>query len=169
MARASSGSRAHTARQRRITQDLALDRLTLADSDWLARASAGMMKLDPATPDAVLVRKIAFRYRPGKLGIADAYDAVEDLFAPYAALGAAIEPRDEWDIVDEEDEVTALANLGPSASFAEAMRGAMLRQRRLPDGVDLAVDAIVTFDAEASDLAAAALHWLTLALRARDA
>lgn len=169
MGRASSGSRAHAARQRRITQDLALDRLTLADSDWLVRASAGMLKLDPVTRDAVLVRKIAFRYRPGKLGIADAYDAVEDLFAPYAALGAAIEPRDEWDIVDEEDEVTALANLGPSASFAEAMRGAMLRQRRLPDGVDLAVDAVVTFDAEASDLAAAALHWLTLALRARDA
>jgi hypothetical protein len=48
------------------------------------------------------------------------------------------------------------------------MRRTMLRQRRLADGVDLAVDATVCFDAEASDLAAAALHWLTLGLRARE-
>lgn len=168
MGRASSGSRAQLARQRRITQDLVLDRLTLADSDWLLRASAGMMKIEPAAADAVTVRKIAFRYRPGKLGIADAYDAVEDLFAPFAALGAIVEPRDDWDIVDEEQEANALAGLGPTASFAEAMRGAMLRQRRLADGVDLAVDAVVSFDAEASDLGAAALHWLTLGLRARE-
>lgn len=164
----STGSRSQAARQRRITQDLVLERLTLVDSDWLLRTSAAMMKLNPAAQDAVLVRRIAFRYRPGKMGIADALDAVEDLFAPFAALGATIEPREDWDIVDEDAEAGALAALGNSASFAEAMRGALLRQRRLADGVDLAVDAVVSFDAEASDLAAAALHWLTLGLRARE-
>ncbi|HEX9038225.1 MAG TPA: hypothetical protein VF808_14680 [Ktedonobacterales bacterium] len=168
MGRSSSGSRAQSLRQRRITQDLVLDRLTLVDSEWLARASAGMMKIEPAANDAVHVRKIAFRYRPGKMGIADALDAVEDLFGPFAALGAAIEARDDWEIVDEDMEVGALSTLGPSTSFADAMRGAMLRQRRLPDGVDLAVDAVVTFDAEVSDLGAGALHWLTLGLRARE-
>ncbi len=168
MGRSPGGLRGQAPRQRRITQDLVLERLTLADSDWLLRTSAGMMKLEPAARDAVLVRKIAFRYRPGKMGIADALDAVDDLFAPFAALGAIIEPRDDWEIVDEEAEASVLAALGPSASFTEAMRGAMLRQRRLADGVDLAVDAVVTFDAEVSDLAAAALHWLTLGLRARE-
>ncbi|HEU0027809.1 MAG TPA: hypothetical protein VFQ25_11895 [Ktedonobacterales bacterium] len=168
MGRSSTGSRGQAKRQRRITQDLVLERLTLEDSDWLLRTSAGMMKLEPAARDAVLVRRIAFRYRPGKMGIADALDAVEDLFAPFAALGAVIEPRDDWEIIDEEAEAGALASLGPSASFAEAMRRTMLRQRRMPDGVDLIVDAVVTFDAEVSDLAAAALHWLTLGLRARE-
>jgi hypothetical protein len=168
MGRSTAGSRGQAARQRRITQDLVLDRLTLEDSDWLLRTSAKMMALQPAARDAVSVRKIAFRYRPGKMGIADALDGVEDLFAPFAALGASVEPRDDWEIVDEEAEADALATLGPSASFAEAMRRTMLRQRRLPDTIDLAVDAIVTFDAEASDLAAAALHWLTLGLRARE-
>lgn len=168
MGRSSMGSRGQALRQRRITQDLVLERLTLADSDWLLRTSASMMKLEPAVRDAVLVRRIAFRYRPGKIGIADALDAVDDLFAPFAALGATIESRDDWEIVDEEAEAGALAALGPSASFTEAMRGALLRQRRLADGVDLAVDAVVSFDAEASDLAAAALHWLTLGLRARE-
>ncbi len=168
MGRSSTGSRGQVTRQRRITQDLVLERLTLVDSDWLLRTSAGMMNLKPAAHDAVLVHKIAFRYRPGRMGIADALDAVENLFEPFVALGATVEPRDDWEIVDEEDEAGALAALGPSASFAEAMRGAMLRQRRLADGVDLAVDAVVSFDAEAGDLAAAALHWLTLALRARE-
>ena len=168
MGRSSTGARGPAARQRRITQDLVLERLTLEDSDWLLRTSAGMMKLEPAARDAVLVRKIAFRYRPGKLGIADALDAVEDLFAPFAALGAVIESRDDWEIIDEDVEAGALAALGPSASFAEAMRRTMLRQRRMPDGVDLIVDAVVTFDAEVSDLAGAALHWLTLGLRARE-
>jgi hypothetical protein len=167
MGRSTAGLRGQAARQRRITQDLVLERLTLADSDWLLRTSAGMMKLEPAARDAVQVHKIAFRYRPGRMGIADALDAVEDLFAPFAALGATIESRDNWQIVDEEAEANMLASLGPSASFAEAMRGAMLRQRRLADGVDLAVDAVISFDAEVSDLAAAALHWLTLGLRAR--
>lgn len=168
MGHSTTSSRNQPARQRRITQDLILDRLTLEDSDWLLRTSAKMMALQPATRDAVLVRKIAFRYRPGKMGIADALDAVEDLFAPFAALGATIEPRDDWEIVDEEAEADALASLGPTASFADAMRRTMLRQRRLVDGVDLAVEAIVTFDAEASDLAAAALHWLALGLRAHE-
>ncbi len=168
MGRSSMGSRGQATRQRRITQDLVLERLTLADSDWLLRTSASMMKLEPAVRDAVLVRRIAFRYRPGKMGIADALDAVDDLFAPFAALGATIESRDDWEIVDEEAEAGALAALGPSASFTEAMRGALLRQRRLADGIDIAVDAVVSFDAEASDLAAAALHWLTLGLRARE-
>ena len=168
MGRSSIGSRGQASRPRRITQDLVLERLTLADSDWLLRTSASMMKLEPAVRDAVLVRRIAFRYRPGKMGIADALDAVDDLFSPFAALGATIESRDDWEIVDEEAEAGALAALGPSASFTEAMRGALLRQRRLADGVDLAVDAVVSFDAEASDLAAAALHWLTLGLRARE-
>jgi hypothetical protein len=168
MGRSSTGSRGQAQRQRRITQDLVLERLTLEDSDWLLRTSAGMMKLEPAARDAVLVRRIAFRYRPGKMGIADALDAVEDLFAPFAALGAVIEPRDDWEIIDEDAEAGALASLGPSASFAEAMRRTMLRQRRMPDGVDLIVDAVVTFDAEVSDLAGGALHWLTLGLRARE-
>ena len=168
MGRSSAGSRGQATRQRRITQDLVLERLTLADSDWLLRTSAVMMTLQPTMRDAVRIRRISFRYRPGRMGIADALDAVEDLFSPFAALGATIEPRDDWEIVDEEAEAGALAALGPSASFAEDMRGAMLRQRRLTDGVDLAVDAIASFDAEASDLTAAALHWLTLGLRARE-
>jgi hypothetical protein len=114
------------------------------------------------------VRDIALRYRPGRLGIADALDATEELFASLAAAGAMIEPRHRWEIVDDEDEGLTLTANGSPRSFAEAMRLHQLRAKRLPDDVDLSVDAVLIVDAAADDIAAAAIFWLALALPAHD-
>jgi len=102
------------------------------------------------------------------LGIADALDATEELFAPFAAAGATIEPRHRWEIVDDEDEGLTLTANGSPRSFAEAMRLHQLRAKRLPDEVDLSVDAVLIVDAAADDPAAAAIFWLALALPSHD-
>ncbi|HEY7975343.1 MAG TPA: hypothetical protein VID72_08380, partial [Ktedonobacterales bacterium] len=82
--------------------------------------------------------------------------------------GATVEPRHRWDIVDDEDEGMLLTANGSPRSFAEAMRLRQLRAKRLPDQIDLSVDAVLVIDAPADDIAAAAIFWLSLALPAHD-
>ncbi|HEX8983239.1 MAG TPA: hypothetical protein VF792_10745 [Ktedonobacterales bacterium] len=160
--RFSGGQNSH--QQRRIQETVTLSGLTIAEGEWLMSITPGLLGEGRATPDAVSVRGIALRYRPGKLGIADALDATEELFAPLAAGGATIEPRHRWDIVDDEDEGLLLTTNGSPRSFAEAMRLRQLRAKGLPDDVDLSVDAVIVVDASADDTAAATLFWLALAL-----
>lgn len=154
--------------QRRIQESVTLSGLTISEGEWLAQLTPGLVGSTRATPDAVIVREIALRYRPGHLGIADALDATEEIFASFAAAGASIEPRHRWEIVDDEDEALTLTANGGPRSFADAMRLRQLRAKRLPDELDLAVDAVLVVDAAADDLAAAAMFWLALALPAHD-
>jgi len=154
--------------QRRIQETVTLSALTIGEGEWLAALTPGLVGSTRATPDAVTVRDIALRYRPGRMGIADALDATEAIFAPFAAAGATIEPRHRWEIIDDEDEVLALTANGAPRSFADAMRLRQLRARRLPDEIDLTVDAVLVVDAAADDIAAAALFWLALALPEHD-
>ena len=154
--------------QRRIQETVTLSGLTIGEGEWLAQLTPGLVGSAHATPDAVCVRDIALRYRPGRLGIADALDATDELFAALAAAGASIEPRHRWEIVDDEDEGLTLTANGSPRSFAEAMRLHQLRAKRLPDDVDLSVDAVLIVDAAADDIAAAAIFWLALALPAHD-
>ena len=154
--------------QRRIQETVTLSGLTIAEGEWLALLTPGLVGAVRATPDAISVRDIALRYRPGRLGIADALDATEEIFASFATAGATIEPRHRWEIVDDEDEGLTLTPNGSPRSFAEAMRLRQLRAKRLPDDIDLAVDAILVVDAAADDLASAAMFWLALALPDHD-
>jgi hypothetical protein len=154
--------------QRRIQETVTLAGLTIAEGEWLAQLTPGLVGAARAAQDAVCVRDVALRYRPGRLGIADALDATEELFAAFAAAGAIIEPRHRWEIVDDEDEGLTLTANGSPRSFAEAMRLHQLRAKRLPDDVDLSVDAVLIVDAAADDIAAAAIFWLALALPAHD-
>lgn len=154
--------------QRRIQETVTLSGLTIAEGEWLARLTPALVGARQAGQDAICVREVALRYRPGRLGIADALDATEEIFAPFAAAGASIEPRHRWEIVDDEDEGLTLTANGSPRSFAEAMRLHQLRAKRMPDHVDLSVDAVFIVDAAADDLAAAALFWLALALPAHD-
>jgi hypothetical protein len=154
--------------QRRIQETVTLSGLTIAEGEWLAQLTSGLTGAATAGQDAICVRDIALRYRPGRLGIADALDATEELFAPFATAGASIEPRHRWEIVDDEDEGLTLSANGSPRSFAEAMRLHQLRAKRLPDDVDLSVDAVLIVDAAADDIAAAAIFWLALALPAHD-
>ncbi|HEY8323604.1 MAG: hypothetical protein ACHQ1E_03715 [Ktedonobacterales bacterium] len=153
---------------RRIQETVTLSGLTIGEGEWLARHAPGLVGSSQAGQDAICVRDIALRYRPGRLGIADALDATEEIFAPFAAAGANIEPRHRWEIVDDEDEGLTLTANGSPRSFAEAMRLHQLRAKRMPDHVDLSVDAVLVVDAAADDLAAAALFWLALALPNHD-
>jgi hypothetical protein len=153
---------------RRIQETVTLAALTIAEGEWLAELVPSLIGDARATQDAITVRDIALRYRPGRLGIADALDATEELFAPLAAAGATVEPRHRWDIVDDEDEGMLLTANGSPRSFAEAMRLRQLRAKRLPDQIDLSVDAVLVIDAPADDIAAAAIFWLSLALPAHD-
>lgn len=154
--------------QRRIQETVTLAGLTIAEGEWLAQLTPGLIGATRAAQDAISVRDIALRYRPGRLGIADALDATEEIFAPLAASGAIVDPRHRWEIVDDEDEGLTLTANGSPRSFAEAMRLHQLRAKRLPDDIDLSVDAILIVDAAADDIAAAALFWLALALPAHD-
>lgn len=154
--------------QRRIQETVTLSGLTIAEGEWLAQHTPGLVGSTCAAQDAISVRDIALRYRPGRLGIADALDATEELFAPLSSAGAIIEPRHRWEIVDDEDEGLTLTANGSPRSFAEAMRLHQLHAKRLPDEVDLSVDAVLVVDAAADDLAAAAIFWLALALPAHD-
>ncbi len=153
---------------RRIQETVTLSGLSIGEGEWLALLTPGLVGAVRATPDAVTVRDIALRYRPGHMGIADALDATEDIFASFAAAGATIDPRHRWEIVDDEDEGLTLSANGSPRSFAEAMRLRQLRAKRLPDDIDLAVDAVLVVDASADDLAAAAMFWLALALPDHD-
>ena len=154
--------------QRRIQESVTLSGLTIGEGEWLAHLTPGLVGSVRATPDAVIVRDVALRYRPGRLGIADALDATEAIFASFAAAGATIEPRHRWEIVDDEDEALMLTSNGGPRSFADAMRLRELRSRRLPDDIDLSVDAVLVVDAAADDLAAGAMFWLSLALHSHD-
>ncbi|HEX8998137.1 MAG TPA: hypothetical protein VF812_19090 [Ktedonobacterales bacterium] len=166
--RQNGGSASPQHQQRRIQETVTLSGLTIAEGEWLARLAPELTGTACASQDAVSVRDIALRYRPGRLGIADALDATEEIFAPLAAAGASVEPRHRWEIVDDEDEGLTLTANGSPRSFAEAMRLHQLRAKRLPDEVDLSVDAIMVVDAAADDIAAAAIFWLALALPAHD-
>lgn len=154
--------------QRRIQETVTLAGLTIGEGEWLAQLTPDLIGSSRATRDAIMLRDIALRYRPGRMGIADALDATEQIFAPLAAAGATVEPRHRWEIVDDEDEGLMLTANGSPRSFAEAMRLRQLRAKRLPDDVDLSVDAILVVDAAADDIAAAAIFWLALALPAHD-
>lgn len=153
---------------RRIQETVTLEGLTIGDGEWLAQVAPALVGSAQAARDAATIREIALRYRPGRLGIADALDATEAIFAPLAAAGAVVEPRARWEIVDDEDEGLTLTANGSPRSFAEAMRLHQLRARRLPDDVDLSVDAVIAIDAEAGDLGAAAIFWLALALPSHE-
>ncbi len=154
--------------QRRIQETVTLSGLTIGEGEWLAQLTPRLVGSACAAPGAVSVRDIALRYRPGRLGIADALDATEELFSALATAGASVDPRHRWEIVDDEDEGLTLTANGSPRSFAEAMRLHQLRAKRLPDDVDLSVDAVLIVDATADDLAAAAIFWLALALPAHD-
>ncbi|HZC07698.1 MAG TPA: hypothetical protein VE338_18825 [Ktedonobacterales bacterium] len=154
--------------QRRIQETVTLSGLTIGEGEWLMRLTSHLVGGARASQDAICVREIALRYRPGRLGIADALDATEEIFAPFAAAGASIEPRHRWEIVDDEDEGLTLTANGSPRSFAEAMRLHQLRAKRMPDHVDLSVDAVLIVDASADDRAAAVMFWLALALPAHD-
>jgi hypothetical protein len=154
--------------QRRIQETVTLAGLTIGEGEWLADNTPNLIGATRATPDAIYVRDIALRYRPGALGIADALDATEQIFAAFAIAGATIDPRHRWEIVDDEDEGLSLSANGSPRSFAEAMRLRQLRAKRLPDEVDLSVDAVLVVDAPSDDLAAAAMFWLALTLTSHD-
>lgn len=153
---------------RRIQETVTLSGLTIGEGEWLARHTPTLVGSSQAGQDAICVRDIALRYRPGRLGIADALDATEEIFAPLSAAGANVEPRHRWEIVDDDDEGLTMTANGSPRSFAEAMRLHQLRAKRMPDHVDLSVDAVLVVDAAADDLAAAALFWLALALPNHD-
>ena len=154
--------------QLRIQETVTLSGLTIGEGEWLARTTPGLVGTAQAAQDAICVREISLRYRPGRLGIADALDATEEIFAPFAAAGANIEPRHRWEIVDDDDEALTLIANGMPRSAAELMRQHQLRAKRMPDSVDLSVDAVLIVDAAADDLAAAAIFWLALALPDHD-
>ncbi|HEX8733256.1 MAG TPA: hypothetical protein VF725_14485 [Ktedonobacterales bacterium] len=154
--------------QRRIQETVTLSGLTIGEGEWLAQTAPSLIGSARASADAICLRDIALRYRPGAMGIADALDATEEIFATFAAAGASVDPRHRWEIVDDEDEGLTLTANGSPRSFAEAMRLRQLRAKRLPDSVDLSVDAVLVVDAPADDLAAAAMFWLSLALASHD-
>ncbi len=153
---------------RRIQETVTLSGLTIGEGEWLARHTPTLVGSSQAGQDAICVRDIALRYRPGRLGIADALDATEEIFAPLAAGRAKVEPRPRWEIVGDCDGGLAMTANGSPRSFAEAMRLHQLRAKRMPDHVDPSVDAVLVVDAAADDLAAAALFWLALALPNHD-
>lgn len=159
---------AATPPERHIQQIVTLSGLTIAEGEWLAGHLPNLVGDSRASADAVTVRDVALRYRPGRLGIADALDATEQLFAPLASAGATIESRHRWEIVDDEDEGLLMTTNGSPRSFAEAMRLRQLRAKPLPDDTDLSVDAVLEVDASADDIAAAAIFWLALALPNHD-
>lgn len=154
---------------RRIEETVTFSGLTIAEGEWLAETTPDFTEGGCAAQDAVAVRDIALRYRPGRLGIADALDATEEIFAPLARAGAVIESRHHWEIIDDDDgdEPGMIVN-GSPRSFAEAMRLHQLHARRLPDDVDLSVDATLVVDAAADDRVAALLFWLALSLPSHE-
>ena len=83
---------------------ISLQRLTVADGQWLARVLPQLQRKAHPEPGAVRVEDVALRYRSGRLGIADALDATAELLSPFAAAGADLERRGEWYICDEDEE-----------------------------------------------------------------
>ncbi len=156
---------------RRIQETVTFAGLTIAEGEWLAEMTPDFIGAARAAQDAITVRDVALRYRPGRLGIADALDATEEIFRPFARAGAVIESRHHWEIIDDDDgdgDGPGMVIHGSPRSFAEAMRLHQLHARRLPDDVDLSVDATLVVDAAADDRVAALIFWLALCLPSHD-
>lgn len=139
--------------ERRLQLSVSLKQLTVVDGLWLERALPGLMRRTRPQSGAVRVEDIVLRYRPGRLGVADALDATASLLEPFAAAGAELESRNEWYVADEDDEDDE--ELFDSDQHI-----------RLDDAPEqnLLVSARVVVDAAAEDAGAAALYWAALAL-----
>jgi hypothetical protein len=148
-----SALNAGMAEERRLRMSVLLARLTVSDGAWLERVLPTLMRRTRPEPGAVRVEDVVLRYRPGKLGVADAMDATAALLEPFAAAGAELEHRGEWYIADEDDE--------DDEELFGSERTARLDEA--PED-DLLVSARVVVDAVAEDAGAAALYWAALAL-----
>jgi hypothetical protein len=139
--------------ERRLHMSVSLTQLTVEDGQWLGRALPGLMRRARPGSGAVRVEDIVLRYRPGRLGVADALDATAALLEPFAVAGAELDARNEWYVADEDDEDDEeLFDSDEHARLGEA-----------PDQ-DLLVSARVVVDAAAEDAGAASLYWAALAL-----
>ncbi|MBF6591594.1 MAG: hypothetical protein IVW57_13865 [Ktedonobacterales bacterium] len=143
---------AGVADERRLRMSVLLTRLTVADGAWLGRTLPALARSARPQPGAVRLEDVVLRYRPGRLGIADAMDATASLLQPFAVAGAEMEHRSEWYIANEDDE-------------DEELFGSE-RPMRLDDTPeqDLLVSVRVIIDAIAEDAGAATLYWAVLAL-----
>jgi hypothetical protein len=139
--------------ERRLQLSVSLTQLTVEDGLWLERALPGLMRRTRPQAGAVRVEDIVLRYRPGRLGVADALDATAALLEPFATAGAELDPRNDWYVADEDDE-------DDEELFEDD------EHARLGDSPeqDLLVSARVVVDAIAEDAGAAALYWAALAL-----
>lgn len=139
--------------ERRVRASVLLTRLTPGDGAWLAHALPLLRRRARAAAGAVRAEDIVLRYRPGKLGVADALDATAVLLEPFAAAGATLESRGDWYISGDEDDEDEDADERPTRLHEDAEE-------------DLLVSARVVVDAMAEDGGAAALYWAAIALHA---
>lgn len=144
--------------EHRVCVSLRLPQLTRSDGEWLGRVLSSTLGHIRAQTDAVVVKDVTLRYRPARLGVADAMDAVAELLAPLSAAGAAIEPRDDWYIADDDDDND---NDDDDDDDEKPARPAWHEQ--FPDE-DLLVRLRVEFNATADDVGAAVLHWVLRSL-----
>lgn len=141
--------------ERRVHMSILLTRMTVADGVWLARVLPTLTRRARPRAGAVRVEDVVLRYRPGRLGVADALDATAALLEPFAAAGAEMEHRGEWYISDDEDEDDDDEELFSSEHPTKL--------EEAPEQ-DLLVSVRVIVDASAEDGGAAALYWAALAL-----
>jgi hypothetical protein len=139
--------------ERRIRMSVMLSRLTVADGLWLERSLPSLMRRARPAAGAVRLEDVVLRHRPGRIGVADAYDATAALLAPFATAGAELEHRNEWYLSDEDDE----------DEDDEDASERPPRLRETPEH-DLLVSVRVVVDATAEDAGAASLYWAALAL-----
>lgn len=136
--------------EHRVCASLRLPRLTVSDGEWLERTLTATMGRVRAQVDSVVVKDVTLRYRPGRLGVADAMDAASQILAPLSRAGASVEPRDDWYIADDDDEDDE-EKQGPVWYIQYPDEDLMLRAR-------------IDFNASAEDVGAAILHWVLRSL-----
>lgn len=139
--------------EHRVSVSLPLQ-LTVSDGEWLGRTLSATLGRVRAQVDTVVVKDVTLRYRPGRLGVADAMDAAAQVLAPLSAAGASVEPRDDWYLADEDEEEDDGEAV---ASKAQAWH------KQYPDE-DLILRARVDFNAPAEDVGAAILYWVLRSL-----
>lgn len=143
--------------EHRVCTTLRLPQLTASDGEWLARVLSSTLGHIRAQPDAVVVKDVTLRYRPARLGVADAMDAVAELLAPLSAAGASVESRDDWYIADDDDDDES------DDDDDERKSPKPVWYAQFPDE-NLLVRARVDFNAAADDVGAAVLHWVLRSL-----
>jgi hypothetical protein len=141
--------------ERRVHTSVQLTHLTQADGEWLAGILPTLQRTARTRPGAVRVEDVVLRYRPGRMGIADAMDATAALFAPLAFAGAEIDRRNEWYIADDDDD--------DDDDNEDLFNTKRLKLGDAPEQ-NLLVSARVAIDAAAEDVGAAAIYWAVLAL-----